>query len=107
MHRNSIGAWLRLALFAFVLSTGSISHVAFAQDEDPDAAAAEGEAAPAAAGEPVELSAAERPRFEMLSVYYREYRRILENVLLPAEILGLPMAQARESQPVFLTKSSA
>ncbi len=32
------------------------------------------------AGEPVELSAAERPRFERLADYYREYRRILERV---------------------------
>ena len=32
------------------------------------------------AGEPVELTAAERPRFEQLAAYYREYRRILENV---------------------------
>ena len=32
------------------------------------------------AGEPVDLSPTERPRFEMLATYYREYRRILENV---------------------------
>jgi hypothetical protein len=32
------------------------------------------------AGEPVELTAAERPRFEQLATYYREYRRILESV---------------------------
>jgi hypothetical protein len=32
------------------------------------------------AGEPVELTPAERPRFERLAVYYREYRRILESV---------------------------
>jgi hypothetical protein len=32
------------------------------------------------AGEPVELSAAERPRFERLAACYREYRRILESV---------------------------
>ncbi|MCX6552923.1 MAG: hypothetical protein NTY02_18290, partial [Acidobacteria bacterium] len=32
------------------------------------------------AGEPVELSPTERPRFERLAVYYREYRRILESV---------------------------
>jgi len=32
------------------------------------------------AGEPVELTAAERPRFEQLATCYREYRRILENV---------------------------
>jgi len=31
------------------------------------------------AGEPVELSDAERPRFERLASYYREYRRILES----------------------------
>jgi len=44
VHRTSIGAWLRLALFAFVLSTGSIGPVAFAQEEDQDAPAAEDEA---------------------------------------------------------------
>jgi hypothetical protein len=32
------------------------------------------------AGEPVELTPAERPRFERLAVYYREYRSILESV---------------------------
>jgi hypothetical protein len=32
------------------------------------------------AGDPVELTATERPRFERLAVYYREYRRILESV---------------------------
>jgi pyruvate,orthophosphate dikinase len=32
------------------------------------------------AGEPVELTSAERPRFEQLATYYREYRRILESV---------------------------
>ena len=32
------------------------------------------------AGEAVDLSAIERPRFEMLAAYYREYRRILESV---------------------------
>ncbi len=32
------------------------------------------------AGEPVELSATERPRFDRLAGYYREYRRILERV---------------------------
>lgn len=31
------------------------------------------------AGEPVELTPTERPRFERLAVYYREYRRILES----------------------------
>ncbi len=32
------------------------------------------------AGEPVDLTAAERPRFERLAEYYRDYRRILESV---------------------------
>lgn len=32
------------------------------------------------AGEPVELTATERPRFEQLAICYREYRRILESV---------------------------
>lgn len=32
------------------------------------------------AGEAVDLTPAERPRFERLAVYYREYRRILESV---------------------------
>ena len=32
------------------------------------------------AGEPVELSERERPRFEQLAAYYREYRSILESV---------------------------
>ena len=32
------------------------------------------------AGEPVELGEAERPRFERLAEYYREYRQILERV---------------------------
>ena len=32
------------------------------------------------AGEQVELTSVERPRFERLAVYYREYRRILESV---------------------------
>ena len=32
------------------------------------------------AGEPVEITEAERPRFERLAGYYRDYRRILESV---------------------------
>ncbi len=32
------------------------------------------------AGEPVELTPAERPRFEQLAIDYREYRRLLEDV---------------------------
>jgi hypothetical protein len=41
VNRSSLGAWLRLALFAAVLSAGSLSPVAYAQEEDQDATAAE------------------------------------------------------------------